>query len=180
MKNYRRIHKKFSLCGLNCILCPMHNMDNGCPGCGGGEGHQSCSKIKCAIEKNIGEFCFECGQYPCDKYTGASEKDSFITYRNMFEDTEYAKENGIDKYEIILDEKADILRKLLENYNDGRKKTLFCTAVNLMDINDIKDAFKYISSVSSSQMTQKEKSAYAADTIKKKASERGISLKLRK
>ena len=33
------------------------------------------------------------------------------------------------------------LERLLNEYNDGRKKTLFCLAVNLMPINDLMTAF---------------------------------------
>jgi hypothetical protein len=37
MKDFKRLYPLFSLCGLNCGLCPMH-LDNYCPGCGGGAG----------------------------------------------------------------------------------------------------------------------------------------------
>ena len=33
MKNYLRAHPALSLCGLCCALCPIHQMQNGCPGC---------------------------------------------------------------------------------------------------------------------------------------------------
>lgn len=33
MKDYRRVWPLFSLCGLNCGLYPMHQRENGCPGC---------------------------------------------------------------------------------------------------------------------------------------------------
>ena len=49
MRNYRRSDPAFSLCGLCCALCPMHRMERGCPGCGGGAGHQSCAVIRCAL-----------------------------------------------------------------------------------------------------------------------------------
>lgn len=43
MKNFNREYAAFALCGLNCGLCPMYHMENPCPGCGGGEGNQSCA-----------------------------------------------------------------------------------------------------------------------------------------
>ena len=180
MKNYRRENTWFSLCGLNCALCPMHNMENGCPGCGGGEGHQSCAKIRCAIERKIGEFCFECMEYPCEKYEGASETDSFMTYQNIFKDTEYAKTKGIDEYKSIIDRKKAVLDKLLENYNDGRRKSLFCTAVNLLDEESLYNAVLSIENQVKNDMPLKEKAAEAARIIKETAAEKGISLKLRK
>ena len=37
MKGFNRENQSFSLCGLNCGLCPMH-LNKYCPGCGGGSG----------------------------------------------------------------------------------------------------------------------------------------------
>ena len=39
MKGFNRKNQLFSLCGLNCGLCPMF-LNKNCPGCGGGEGLQ--------------------------------------------------------------------------------------------------------------------------------------------
>lgn len=36
MKGFKRQNQLFSLCGLNCGLCPMF-LNKNCPGCGGGE-----------------------------------------------------------------------------------------------------------------------------------------------
>ena len=37
MKGFNRPNQLFSLCGLNCGLCPMF-LNKNCPGCGGGGG----------------------------------------------------------------------------------------------------------------------------------------------
>ena len=59
MKHYRRADPSFSLCGLHCGLCPIHHMERGCPGCGGGAGHQSCGIIRCSLEHGAPEYCFQ-------------------------------------------------------------------------------------------------------------------------
>lgn len=38
-------------------------------------------------------------------------------------------------------EKRQILDRLLSEYNDGRKKTLFCLAVNLLPLEDLRTVF---------------------------------------
>ena len=48
MKNFKRDNLLFSLCGLNCGLCPM-KIDGYCPGCGGGAGNQSCKIARCSM-----------------------------------------------------------------------------------------------------------------------------------
>ena len=84
MKNYLRTHPALSLCGLCCALCPIHQMQNGCPGCGGGAGHQSCSIIRCSLEHGRPEFCSQCAEFPCQRLTEAVQYDSFpVSYTHL-------------------------------------------------------------------------------------------------
>ena len=80
MKGFKRQNQLFSLCGLNCGLCPMF-LNKNCPGCGGGEGNQTCKIARCSIEHDGVEYCFQCGEYPCEKYEHIDDFDSFITHR---------------------------------------------------------------------------------------------------
>lgn len=48
MKNFIRDYPLFSVCGLNCGLCTMH-IGGHCPGCGGGDGNQSCRDPQCGV-----------------------------------------------------------------------------------------------------------------------------------
>ena len=41
-------------------------------------------------------------------------------------------------------EKSRHLEMLLENYNDGRKKTFYCQAVNLLTLHDIRNVMKVL------------------------------------
>ncbi len=78
-------------------------------------------------------------------------------------------------------EKAKILDILLSGYNDGRKKTLFCVAVNLLELQELQEALEQIENKADLEMlTLKEKSAFAAEVLQNTASQRNIILKLRK
>ena len=143
MKNYQREYPLFSLCGLNCALCPMH-LNQYCPGCGGGEGNQSCAIFRCAREHGCPEYCFQCSEYPCEKYDSVMEYDSFLPHRNMRKDMEQAKSGGIEAYQAELEERAAILQELLDNYNDGRRKTFYMLAVYLLELQDLRDAMEQI------------------------------------
>ena len=94
MKDFHRDHPQFSLCGLNCLLCPM-NLGGYCPGCGGGAGNQSCAVARCALEQGGVEFCTQCGQFPCARYRKLLEYDSFIPHSRMVRDLERAGELGL-------------------------------------------------------------------------------------
>jgi len=131
MKEFKRCYTLFSLCGLNCGLCSMH-LDNYCPGCGGGAGNQPCAIARCSQQHGGIEFCYLCYEYPCEKYDDIDAFDSFITHRNQLKDFKKVKKIGIETYQSELDEKIKILKYLLVNYNDGRRKSFFCIAINLL------------------------------------------------
>ncbi len=180
MKNFNRTNILFSLCGLNCGLCLMH-LDNYCPGCGGGEGNQSCTIARCSQKHDGIEYCFLCEEYPCEKYDGIDLFDSFITHRNQLKDFEKVKKIGMDLYQSELEEKIEILKLLLENYNDGRRKSFFCLAVNLMELKDVKSVVEQIvTETEINDLTIKEKATIAANLFSNLALKRNVVLKLNK
>ncbi len=78
-------------------------------------------------------------------------------------------------------EKAYILDIFLAGYNDGRKKTLFCVAVNLLELQELREILRQIESRSDLEtLTLKEKSAFAAGLLQAAAAKNNIELKLRK
>ena len=112
MKGFKRQNQLFSLCGLNCGLCPMF-LNKNCPGCGGGEGNQTCKIARCSIEHDGVEYCFQCGEYPCEKYEHIDDFDSFITHRQRKADLKKAKLSGVEAYNKEQQEKVRILDILL-------------------------------------------------------------------
>lgn len=180
MKGFERRNQFLSLCGLNCGLCPMF-LNKNCPGCGGGEGNQSCKIARCGMEHGNVEYCFQCREYPCKKYEDIDDFDSFITHRHRKIDLEKARQDGIEAYNMEQKEKAKILDILLASYNDGRKKTLFCIAVNLLEVQELHAILMQIqNSTMLERLSLKEKSALVAGLLEETAVKKGIELKLRK
>lgn len=179
---YAREYPSFSACGLNCGLCPRYhtNGTSKCPGCAG-EGfllkHPSCSILSCNRRKGI-EFCYLCDEYPCKKYNGADLSDSFITHKNQLNDFDKAKRIGLDAYNSELNNKVNLLEYLLENFDDGRRKSFFCIAVNLLELQDINYVLDKIAYLAETDI--KIKSAAAVSLFEDIAKKRNISLKLRK
>ena len=180
MKGFNRQNQLFSLCGLNCGLCPMF-LSKHCPGCGGGEGNQSCKIARCSMEHDGVEYCFQCSEYPCEKYDHIDDFDSFITHRRQKADLEKARQSGVEAYNAEQIEKVRILDILLSGYNDGRKKTLFCVAVNLLELQALRNVIEQLETDSEMEMrTLKEKSAFAAGLLRNAAERNGIDVKLHK
>ena len=97
MKEQTRAEPRFSLCGLNCGLCPMYHISETehCTGCGGA-GRPSCAVQRCAREHGGVEYCFQCTEYPCARYTRAEPYDSFVPHRNVQRDFARAARDGLD------------------------------------------------------------------------------------
>ena len=185
MEEYNRKCASFSLCGLNCCLCPRFHTDGSskCPGCGGIDfsiKHPSCAVITCNKKHDNVEFCFECSSYPCKRYQEPSKVDSFISYKNVLQDQTDAKIN-LENYLNDLKKKQEILIELITNYNDGKSKGFYCIAVNLLPLSVLEiimDNTK--NNVRVRYINNKEKAKEITDLIKAKANSLNIELILRK
>jgi predicted transcriptional regulator len=156
-------------------------MDGHCPGCGGGAGNQSCAIAKCSLQHETVEYCFLCPEYPCRRYEGIEEYDSFITHQRQLRDISRAQEIGIEAYNEEQGKKVKILQTLLSNYNDGRRKAFYCVAINLLPLQDIENAMKQVAENSSfNNLTIKEKAENIASIFQHYSTKQGIVLKLRK
>lgn len=184
MEYKQREYPLFSACGLNCGLCPRYQMDgtSKCPGCSGAgflTKHPACGVLSCSQRKGL-EYCHQCDEYPCKKYDGADQSDSFITHLKQFCDMEKAKILGIDAYRNELNEKISILETLLANYDDGRRKGLFCLAVNLLELQDVRHVMKQILNQTQPEQSVKDKATTAVQLFQSMAKQRNLTLKLRK
>ncbi len=185
MKEYKREYPLFSLCGLNCGLCPRYHTEgeSKCPGCGGEDfylKHPTCSVITCSKKHGNAEFCFQCSSFPCERYKKRNHEDSFISYRNVNSDIEKAKED-LALYIKELTEKVNILEFLLSNLNDGRRKNYYCIAVNLLGLEELRVIMKeVIENVMKQEIPIKNKIEQAMLLINAKADECGLKLELRK
>lgn len=136
-KEFIRTDNQFSLCGLNCGLCPMQ-IRGECPGCFRESFcAQMCDIAPCSVKHGNVQYCFECEKYPCAKYEGIDKYDSLISHKNQKSDLAKAKQIGIDNYLTEQTEKKRILNRLLSEYDDGRMDVFFCLVVNLMELDDL-------------------------------------------
>lgn len=180
VKGFTRAETRFSLCGLNCALCSMH-LGGYCPGCGGGAGNQSCALAQCSLEHGGVPFCWECPEYPCPRYEGFDEGDSFVPHRNRQQDIARVQKLGLEAYLARLEEKQAILDELLAHYNDGRRKTLFNTAVYLLPLEELRSVMNSLNSWPElGEPAGKERALAAVELLQAAADRRGISLKLNK
>ena len=174
-KEFKRTDNLFSLCGLNCSLCPMFVREQ-CGGCfSDSPCYPTCPIAPCSVEHGGVEYCFECVEYPCEKYEGIDLHDSLISHKNQLRDMEKAKRMGIDKYKEEQLAKKEILNKLLKEYDDGHSDVFFCLAVNLLELNDLNEMMNNLK-LSNENLSIRD----IKDKLYEIAEKRDILLKLRK
>lgn len=180
MKGFSRQDTEFSLCGLACLLCPLQ-VGGYCPGCGGGPGNQSCPIARCSLERGGLEFCRDCAAYPCARYEAFDAADSFVPHSRRAADLARAGELGPEAFRAGLREKRAILDALLADWNDGRRKTLYCAAAYLLDreaLRRVREALAARSDLDGAPA--RDRAQAAAALLQAEADRAGVSLKLRK
>ena len=75
-------------------------------------------------------------------------------------------------------EKEVLLGKLLEACNDGRRKSFFALAVNLLDLEALGPVREYLAQLPDCSV--KERAAQVSSLLQEAAARKGISLTLRK
>lgn len=86
---------------------------------------------------------------------------------------EKAKAIGIENYKKEQISKKKILDEMLEKYDDGRSDVFFCLAVNLLDLDDLKELMNSIDVMNCDNKLLK-------DELHSIASRKDIVLKLRR
>ena len=70
---------------------------------------------------------------------------------------------------------------MLSEYNDGRRKTLYCIAVNLLETDELRATLSSLEARPEfGALSQKERAAALAKLLQELAAQRGIGLKLRR
>jgi len=145
LQNSKAFKKYFTIgcCGIDCGLCPRFYTEGSsrCPGCAGPDffnKHPSCSFITCCVkEKNL-EACGQCKKFPCTKFEREGKTDSFVTHRKIFINHDLIKKEGLAKFLGQQRQRIKLLRKMLENFDEGRSKSYYCLAAAIMDISELK------------------------------------------
>lgn len=175
MKGFTREDPWTALCGLSCGLCPMR-LGGHCGGCG--FGNQSCAIARCSLEHGGVAYCCQCADYPCARYAEADAYDSFITHRNKRENLAAIQTQGVAACIARQQERAALLETLLENYNDGRRKTLYCLAANLLDLASLREILAQAADWP--DLPLPDRAARMAAALHAAAEAQQITLKLRK
>lgn len=137
-------------CGLSCRLCPRHHTEgtSRCPGCRSPERRAAgCPFLTCAVKKRQLAFCWDCpdsgdcGRWQAHRDAG-TRQDSFISYQSLEEDIAWVRDHGIGAFDARQAGRAELLAEMLEGFNDGRSKQLYCTAASVLAPETLRQALE--------------------------------------
>ncbi|MBN1215909.1 MAG: DUF3795 domain-containing protein [Candidatus Lokiarchaeota archaeon] len=186
--NHEKKYPTIACCGIDCGLCPTYYIKgpSKCPGCYGPnflKSHPSCSIINCCIKIKGYETCAECNELICEKLKEWDKCDSFVCHRKSLENLRYIKNNSLEDFLSQQKTRKEILKEMLDEFNDGRSKSFFCISTTLLPIPNLKNAIKKIKQKLNNNIEKddiKTKSKILKDILNKIAKEKGIILKLKK
>lgn len=175
--DFKRTDSLFSLCGLNCSLCPGF-VRGSCGGCfSDSPCYLTCPLAPCSVEHGNVEYCFQCDEFLREKYEGFDLHDSLILHRNQKKDVKKAKRIGIEAYKEEQRGKKRILDRFLEEYDDGQKDVFLCLAVNMLEVADLKDVLEQAEKTVG-DMDLKDKAEFMERQLHASAEKRNIVLEL--
>jgi hypothetical protein len=150
--NTQKKYNTIGCCGIDCGLCPRYYTEgtSQCPGCFGPKFieimGQTCSFITCCIKKQEKEACGECNLFPCPKFDskwfGENAYDSFVTHKRALSNMQDINKYGLKPFIKQQQKRIKILERMLNKYNDGRSKNLYCLATALLTIKGLENALK--------------------------------------
>ncbi len=186
IKNYPTV----GACGLNCGLCPRHYSKGAsrCPGCAGSSFftiNPGCGFITCCVKNKGLETCGECSDSAsCERvrklFDSAKKGDSFISYKPIPDNYASIRKDGVAEFVRVQNEKETLLQYLLDNYDEGRSKSFYCTSLQLLPLLELKKAISTAKAKLVSITDIKEKTKLMRQAISVLADSLKIDLKLRK
>jgi len=177
-------------CGLNCGLCPRYYIEgtSKCPGCYGPDfwqKHPGCAFITCCVKQGKLKTCAQCTDWAgCEKVArlvdSAKSHDSFLSYRPLAPNFAFIQKHGIEKIARLENEKQTFLRHLIDNYDEGRSKSFYCTSCQLPPLDKLREALEDAETKITDDTDIKEKAEIVRAAISGIAGSLQIDLKLRK
>jgi hypothetical protein len=181
-------YPNMGVCGLPCQLCAMYHMESKgrCAGCKSEARMKTgCPFIRCAVKEKGVDFCWECDEsLTCEKWNArrarAGRVDSVkCCHQRLGEYISFIKENGVGEFKRVQDSREKILRDMLDNFNEGRSKSLYCVAATVMYIEELEEAVLKAKKESEG-LEIKEKAKILHLLLDKIARQKNYTLKLRK
>lgn len=143
-----------------------------------------CRFITCAVKRKKIESCGECPKLSeCEKWRKHRDyslhHDTVVCYQKLEVSISLIQSGGIEAFNDNQKRREALLRKMLEEFNEGRSKNYFCIAATVLEIDEIEGALQRAREVSDG-LNLADKSKILHQVLSSIAEKRGYLLRLRK
>lgn len=118
----------YGYCGMPCALCSRYRTQgqSRCPGCSvNGYYTDVCKVHHCCRDKAL-NHCASCTDFPCARLGKMGDFSDLNTNHVKKRTSDCIAAEGFEAWYSAYAERAELLTKALENYNDGRMKRYLC------------------------------------------------------
>ena len=180
-------YPEIGICGLSCRLCPRYHIESKSR-CGGCKSKfrmsAGCPFITCAIKKKEIEFCWQCKENEtCEKWRKhrefSKQVDSFICYQKLEDNVAFIQKNGVNEFGKVQKTRENLLKEMLQEFNEGRSKSYYCVAATILEIEELEDVLTKAKKKSTG-LEVKDKSKVLHSMLDELAGRKDYYLKLRK
>jgi hypothetical protein len=110
----------------------------------------------------------------------AKYHDSFLSYKPLAANLAFIQKYGIEEFARLENEKQTFLRHLIDNYDEGRSKSFYCTSCQLIPLDKLREALADAETKITEDAENKERAKLVRAAINNLADNLQIDLKLRK
>ncbi len=141
-------YTEIGICGLSCRLCPKYHTEtkSKCEGCKS-ENRMAvgCPFITCAVKNKGIEFCWNCeDNKTCEKWKKHREygkqHDTFKCYQKLEDNISFIQNHEVDEFEQVQKTRENLLKEMLQEFNEGRSKSYYCIVATIFEIKELKKA----------------------------------------
>ena len=138
---------------------------------------------RCAVRDRGYETCADCAEFPCHRFEGWDQGDSFVSHLRSISNLHAIREQGIEAFATQQQGRIALLRAMLDEFDEGRSKSYCCVAAALLPLVELEDCLAQARhEVREGEVAADDRKSRAAALHKQLdavAERLGVSLKLR-
>jgi hypothetical protein len=100
-------------------------------------GGQWCKMTRCAVRDRGYETCAECAEFPCHRFEGWDQGDSFVSHLNSIANLRAIRQGGLEAFAAQQRQRIELLQMMLTEFDEGRSKSYCCLAAALLPLHDL-------------------------------------------
>jgi len=100
-------------------------------------GGQWCKMTRCAVRDRGYETCAECAEFPCHRFEGWDQGDSFVSHLYSIANLRAIRQGGLEAFAAQQRPRMELLRMMLAEFDEGRSKSYCCLAAALLPLHEL-------------------------------------------